>query len=203
MTEGKLLLATTNPGKVKEMKAFLSQLPLDVYSLSDVNIKDRFIETGKTFMDNAGGKSLFYSQFWDGMTLGEDSGLSIDYLNGAPGVFSARYSGPQADDEKNINKVLKMMKDVPDEKRRARFISCMVLSQRKKGITEITESAEGFITQVKKGCYGFGYDPIFFYPPLNKTFAELLPESKNEISHRGKALKKLKSFLLTFEKNNS
>jgi XTP/dITP diphosphohydrolase len=203
LTEDKLLLATTNPGKAKEMKAFLSQLPLEIYSLSDVNIKDRFIETGETFLENARGKSLFYGQFWDGLTIGEDSGLSIDYLNGDPGVFSARYSDPQADDEKNIKKVLKMMKGVPDKKRRARFISCMVLSQRKKGITEIMESAEGFITQAKKGRHGFGYDPIFFYPPLNKTFAELLPESKNEISHRGKALKKLKSFLLTFEMNNS
>jgi XTP/dITP diphosphohydrolase len=199
LTKDKLLLATTNPGKAKEMRAFLSQLPFEVFSLSDAGISERFIETGKTFLENARGKSQFYSQFWDGLTLGEDSGLNIDYLNGAPGIFSARYSGPQADDEKNIQKVLKKMKNVPDEKRQAQFVSSMVLSKREDVMTEIQESAEGFITHRKIGNHGFGYDPIFFFPALNKTFAELEPEQKIEVSHRGKSLKQLKAFLHSYQ----
>jgi len=118
--------------------------------------------------------------------------------SGEPGVLSARYSGPQATDEKNNRKVLERMKDVPEERRKARFVSCLVLSRKGEVIREIKEFVEGRIAFEKKGTQGFGYDPLFYYPPLEKTFAELLPEEKNQVSHRGRALKKLKEFLLRY-----
>ncbi len=132
------------------------------------------------------------------MILGEDSGLEIDYLDGAPGIISARFSGPGATDEKNILKVLNLLEDVPKKSRQAKFVSCMVLSLRGKVLAQIQEEVQGFITTEKKGRYGFGYDPIFYYPPLQKTFAEISLEEKNKISHRGRALKRMKAYLESY-----
>ncbi len=146
-------------------------------------------------MENAEGKTLFYGRIWPGVTLGEDSGLEIEELSGEPGVLSARFSGKNASDEKNIEKVLELLKGIPEEKRKARFVSCMVLAKKDQIIHRIKEHVSGYILTRKQGNQGFGYDPIFFYPPLNKTFAQLDPEEKNSVSHRGKALKKLKKFL--------
>jgi XTP/dITP diphosphohydrolase len=190
-----LLLATTNQGKIREMQAFLAELPILISSIQNLRVGSSFQETGKTFKENARGKSLFYSRKWEGITLAEDSGLEIDYLKGAPGVISARFSGPIATDETNIEKILDLMKEVEQEHRKARFVSCMVLSRKANLIKTIMGYVEGYITFQKKGTNGFGYDPIFYFPPLKKTFAELRPEEKNIISHRGQALKKLKSFL--------
>ncbi len=199
MNKVKLLLATTNQGKVREIKSFLEDLPIAIQSLKELGQLNPFSETGKTFDENARGKSLFYSMNWEGLTLAEDSGLEIEALRGEPGILSARYSGEQTTDEKNNQKVLDRMKDVPSEKRKAQFVSCMVLSQKGEVIKEIKESVEGSISFEEKGTHGFGYDPLFYYPPLRKTFAELLQEEKNKVSHRGQALKKLKEFLLNYQ----
>jgi len=198
LSEAKLLLATTNQGKIREIIRFLEELPLEVYSLSDLDKWEDCKETGTTFLENARAKSLFYGQIWDGLALAEDSGLVVDALNGAPGIFSARFSGPSSTDHKNIEKVLALMKGIPQEQRQANFVSCMVLSKKGRIIQEIQENANGYITHKECGQYGFGYDPIFFYPPLQKTFAELKPKEKNAVSHRGRALKKLKDFLSGF-----
>lgn len=198
MIEAKLLLATTNQGKTKEIEVYLGKLPIQIFSLLELNSKETFHEEGKDFLEIARGKSLFYSQKWEGFTLAEDSGLEIEYLNGAPGVLSARFSGPEATDQRNIKKVLDLMKGIPNKQRKARFVSCMVLSQKDKIIKEIKESVKGYITLEERGLFGFGYDPIFYYSPFRITFAELLPEEKNKISHRGRALKKLKEFLLEY-----
>jgi XTP/dITP diphosphohydrolase len=198
LLRNKLLLATTNQGKTKEIKSFLEELSLEIFTLQDLNLKITFPEHGKTFAENARGKSLFYSERWEGLTLAEDSGLEIEHLKGVPGVLSSRFSGPQATDEKNNQKVLELMKGVPSEQRKARFVSSMILAQKGKIIKEIKESVKGLIAFKKRGSYGFGYDPIFYYPPRKKTFAELLPEEKNRVSHRGRALKKLKEFLLEY-----
>lgn len=198
MIEETLLLATTNPGKISEIEFCLKDLPLRILSLSDLPVKGSFLEKGKTFRENARGKSLFYSRRWGGFTLAEDSGLEVASLQGAPGVRSARFSGQGATDAKNNAKVLSLMEGVPLEHRQARFVSCMVLSRQNRVITEIEESVDGTILARPRGRHGFGYDPIFFYPPLGKTFAELLPEEKNEVSHRGRALKKMKGFLAGF-----
>jgi len=199
LSEYKLLVATTNPGKAEEIRAFLSPLNIKICSLNDICIDEFFPEDKETFIANARGKSLFYSRCWSDLTLAEDSGLEIEHLNGAPGVLSARFSGSQATDENNIQKVLKLMKGVPFERRKARFVSAVVLSRKGKVLTEFQEYAEGFITLEKKGTHGFGYDPVFYYPPLDKTFAELFLEEKNKVSHRGRALKKIKAFLTQFE----
>ena len=195
MTEEGLLLATTNQDKITEFKARLKSLALSIFSLRELRIASVFPEKGQTFLENARGKSLYYSQYWKNLTLAEDSGLEIDYLEGAPGVYSSRFAGPDATDEANLQKVLHLLGRIPRKERKARFISCMVLSRRGQIITEIQGYAHGFITTQKKGQGGFGYDPIFFFPPLGKTFAELSPEEKNEVSHRGQALEKLCAFL--------
>ncbi len=197
MIDIKLLIATTNQGKAKEISAYLEGLPLSVTFLLELNSLDIYEEDSLSFLENARGKNLFSGRKWEGLTLGEDSGLAIDCLQGAPGVRSARFSDPGATDEKNIAKVLKLMEDVPEEERKARFVSCLVLSQKEKILAEITGEARGVITSTKKGRFGFGYDPIFYYPPLDRTFAELSPEEKNAVSHRGQALKQLKTFLQT------
>ena len=198
MTDKKLLLATTNQGKIKELKNHLNRLSFHIFSLRNLDLNVVFPETDHTFMENARGKGIFYSQHCEDLTLAEDSGLAIDHLNGAPGVFSSRFAGPEATDEENIQKVLFLLEGVPWEKRQAQFVSCMVLCERGKIIKEISEHVEGFIAPNKKGSKGFGYDPIFFYPPLNKTFAELMPEEKNAVSHRGRALTRLSSFLTEY-----
>ncbi|NOR21724.1 MAG: non-canonical purine NTP pyrophosphatase, RdgB/HAM1 family, partial [Candidatus Aminicenantes bacterium] len=113
MLRYKLLLATTNQGKAKEIKSFLEELSLEIFTLQELNLKKTFPERGKTFAENARGKCLFHSERWEGLTLAEDSGLEIEHLEGAPGVISARFSGPQATDEKNNQKVLELMKSVP------------------------------------------------------------------------------------------
>jgi len=189
------LLATTNPGKVREMQFFLQDLPLQIMSLEDLPPMGPCEETGATFMENARSKSEFYSQRWDGLTLAEDSGLEIDQLQGAPGVHSARFSAPQASDAKNISKVLSLLRGIDRECRKARFVSTMAVSLQGAVLKEIEAHVSGIITSSPKGRHGFGYDPIFYYPPLHKTFAELQPDEKNRISHRGKALQKLRLFL--------
>lgn len=195
LTDTKLLIATTNRGKIEEIGFCLRHLPLRVFSLFEFRSLDIYEEDNSSFLANARGKSLFYGKKWEGLTLGEDSGLLIDILKGAPGVRSARFSDPGATDEKNIAKVLRLMEGLPEEKRSARFVSCLVLSQEGKILAEITGETKGFITVSKKGRSGFGYDPIFYYPPLDKTFAQLSKEAKNEVSHRGRALRQLKVFL--------
>jgi XTP/dITP diphosphohydrolase len=195
LTNTKLLIATTNQGKVKEIKYFLKELPLVVVSLLDLDAGDIYEEVRSSFLENARGKSLFYGKKWEGLTLGEDSGLAIDFLQGDPGVRSARFSDPGATDERNISKVLQLMEGVPEDKRKARFVSCVVLSQDGKILKEIFAEARGVITFSKKGQSGFGYDPRFYFPPLNRTFAELSPSEKNAVSHRGMTLKQLKVFL--------
>lgn len=198
MTEERLLLATTNQGKIKELKARLKSLPIEIYSLQELQLPQVFPEKGQTFLENARGKSLFYSQYGKSLTLAEDSGIEIEHLHGAPGVYSSRFAGPDASDEANLQKALRLLEGIPLQNRKARFVSCMVLSKKNQIITEIQEYADGLITSQKKGLGGFGYDPIFFYPPLGKTFAELSHDEKNKVSHRGRALDKLYTFLLDY-----
>ena len=196
MDKPSLLLATTNPGKAKEFRTCLRTLPFEIISLEEIGLTQSFPEEGDTFLANARGKSLFYSRRWKGLTVAEDSGLEVRHLDGSPGVYSARFAGPQATDAQNNSKVLALLSGIPAEKRQARFVSCLVLAREGTIIKEIQEDVEGLILFEPRGSEGFGYDPIFFFPPLNKSFGELNPEEKNRVSHRGKALQKLKSFLL-------
>jgi len=191
-----LLAATKNEGKIKEIDRLLKEGSLDVnvFSLDDFDILADCPETGDTFLDNSIEKSLFYSRMvTDIYTVADDSGLAVDALGGKPGVHSARYAGEPKDDEKNIQKLLRELTGV--ENRKAKFITVVTLSINGNVIESFTGEVEGVLLREKKGTGGFGYDPIFYYPPFQKTFAELTMEEKNQISHRAAAFKKLISFL--------
>lgn len=194
-----ILIATTNPGKKAELSAMLDA---DVHwlSLSDFPDLKEVIEDGDTFAENARKKALDYAKQTGIWTLADDSGLVIDALGGRPGVNSARFSGAKDKertliDHKNIAKVLKLMKDVPSEKRTARFVCSICLASADKILIETQGKLEGIIIDEEKGANGFGYDPIVFVPNMNKTVAQMLPDEKNAISHRGNAIRKLKPLL--------
>jgi len=157
-------------------------------------------EEGKTFAENARKKAIGYAKATGLWTLADDSGLVIDALGGEPGVKSARFAGAKGKDRKvvdrkNFEKVLRLLKDVPKEKRQARFVCCLCLASPQKVLAETQGELEGVIIDEPAGENGFGYDPIFFVPKLNKTVAQLTAEEKNAVSHRGNAIQKLKSLL--------
>jgi XTP/dITP diphosphohydrolase len=195
----KILVATTNPGKIAELKAMLD-IDVELVGLADFEGIAEIEEDGVTFAENARKKALGYAKAAGLWTIADDSGLVVDALDGAPGVKSARFSGGKnADrtllDHKNMAKVLKLLKDVPREKRTARFVCHLCLASPDKILIETAGTLEGLIAEREIGENGFGYDPIFFVPHLEKTVAELTRDEKNAISHRGNAIRKLKPLL--------
>ena len=194
----KLLVATTNPGKFAEVKDFLRQLPLEVLSLSDLATWPKIIEDGATFEENALKKARSLAEYSGYLTLADDSGLEVDALNGAPGIYSARYCGEEGNDKKNNEKLMHELREISEEKRTGRFVCALALCAPKShGMKEWTvrDYCEGRISFELKGENGFGYDPLFFYPSLGKTFGEIDRAIKATVSHRGKALKKLAEML--------
>ncbi len=189
-----IILASNNRNKLKEMRAKLSKYNMNVISQKEAGYDIEVEETGVTFEENAALKATEIYRITKKPVIADDSGLEIDALNGAPGVYSHRFAGPDATDEDRINKVLSLLKSVPEEKRTARF-KCTICYVDKKGEKHIFNgAAEGRIAFEPKGNNGFGYDPIFICE-LNKTFAEITGEEKNKISHRGKAIEKFVQFL--------
>jgi XTP/dITP diphosphohydrolase len=188
-------LASTNPGKLREFRQAAEDRGIEVELLPGIEDLPVCIEDGNTFEENACKKALYYSQWTDGMVFADDSGLCVDALGSGPGVFSARYAGPEADDEANNQKLLSDLAGVPQSKRTAHYACVITLALRGKVLTVVEGKAEGFIQDKPKGSGGFGYDPYFFYPPANRTFAELSIEEKFEVSHRGKAFKRLLDYL--------
>ena len=194
----KLILATRNKDKLKEIQALLSDLDIDIMSLDEAENVPHVVEDGKTFMENAFKKAKVIAEATGIMALADDSGLEVDALDGAPGVYSARYSGENASDASNNEKLLADLEGVPAGKRSARF-SCVIVVYHPSGRWISTEDkCEGEITEKSIGDRGFGYDPVFYLPSLNCTMAQLSAEEKNRLSHRGKALEKLKSELPGF-----
>ena len=191
----KLLVATNNMGKLREFNKILGELGIECVSLKDMGINIDVEEDGKTFLENAKIKAEEVFKIAGIPTVSDDSGLEVDVLSGEPGVYSARYAGTHGDDEANNRLLLEKLKDVPDEKRSARFKCAiyLVMSEEKHYFSE--GSAEGYILYEKKGENGFGYDPLFFSSDLKKGFAEASDEEKNSVSHRGKALRGLKKKL--------
>ncbi len=189
-----ILVGTTNPGKLVEVKSVLKDLSVQIVALTDLGTWPEVVEDGGSFEENARKKARALADFSGYVTLADDSGLEVDALGGAPGILSARYSGEEADELKNNEKLLRELAGIPRQKRGARFVCvialCAPMSSPGKDRVFRGE-CEGWITSVTRGSKGFGYDPLFFYPPLGKTFAELDREAKNRVSHRGKALKKL------------
>lgn len=191
----KMIFATNNIHKAKELRSLLTGHNIDLLTLNDFpNIKD-IKETGSTFTENAVIKAEKVYNIVKLPTLADDSGLEVEYLNNRPGIYSKRYAGKNADDKDRIYKLLKELKDVPPHKRKARFVCSMVLKD-KKNIFKVIGACNGYISEKSAGTNGFGYDPIFFLPDLNKTMAQLNPAQKNTISHRANALKQIKKLLI-------
>jgi len=189
-----LLVATTNRGKFAEVQNFLKSLPLRIISLRDLPNPPAVVENGASFEANALKKARTLAKFSGLLTLADDSGIEVDALGGAPGIFSARYGGAESNDKANNAKLLRELANVPEEKRTARFICALALcTQDAHGFREWTAraSCEGRIALATRGAKGFGYDPLFFYPPFGKTFGEISGATKATVSHRGKALKQL------------
>lgn len=188
----KIVLATGNQGKVREMADLLSDFGFDVLAQSEFNVSE-VAETGTTFIENAIIKARHAAKETGLPAIADDSGLEVDYLKGAPGIYSARYAGEDATDQQNLEKLLDAMKDVPEEKRSARFHCVLVLMRHENDPTPLVCHGqwEGRILTEANGGNGFGYDPVFFVPEDNCASAELEPTRKKQLSHRGKALKKL------------
>ena len=193
-----IIIATKNKGKAKEFETMFAPLGYRVLTMLDLEDAADVEETGKTFEENAILKSEALSRQYNTIVVADDSGLMIDALDGRPGVYSARYAGENKDDEANIDKVLDEMKDVPEEKRTARFYCALAVSRPGHDTVTFSGTVEGKILSGRRGGNGFGYDPIFYVPELGKTTAEMAPEEKNRISHRAKALQKLRENLKQF-----
>ena len=191
----KLILATHNKGKVVELQKVLASFPLKILSLRDLPGLPAVPETGSTFEENALLKAETISRLTGEMVLADDSGLEVAFLQGKPGICSARFAGEEATDEENNNYLLKLMADVPLQERKARFVCTMALVVPGQKTAVVEGSCEGFIATAPRGSHGFGYDPLFILAGESQTFAEMEPELKNRVSHRGQALKKIKNLL--------
>ncbi len=188
----KLLIATRNKGKIKELNELLKNSKIEIKSLDDFDNTEEVAETGKTFAENARIKAESYALQTNCRTLSDDSGLEVEALNNAPGVYSARYAGENSSDEENINKLLEELEKYPDQNRRARFV-CAIAVADKNGKTQFIEEGicNGIIAEKPRGVNGFGYDSVFIPEGFDQTFAELSGDIKQKISHRSKALEKI------------
>ena len=190
-----MVLASRNPGKLKEIQAILSSLPVRLLSLEDFPDMPEISEDGSTFAENAGQKARTVARLTGRVAIADDSGLTVDALQGRPGVYSSRYAGDQATDEDRYQKLLKEMEGIPEGKRQGAFV-CAIAVASPDGDADIVEAKwRGTIMFSPRGTNGFGYDPVFFIPELNQTVAELAPTLKNKISHRAQAFEKLKRVL--------
>jgi len=196
-----IFIATSNQGKLRDFAAAAAPCAIDVAAIPDFRSLPEVIEDAPTFETNAQKKAEHYSRFLPGeLVLADDSGLEVDALQGAPGIYSARYAAspgqPNATDEQNNAKLLLEMANVPDEKRQARFVCAITVAKDGEAVATFRGVAPGTILHHPRGTGGFGYDPLFFFPSLNKTFAELTPEEKATVSHRGQAFRKLLQWFL-------
>lgn len=192
----KLLIASNNAHKVREIEEILSDYFDEMVTLREAGLVIDVVEDGRTFRENAVKKAMetLEKSGFDA-ALADDSGLCVDALDGAPGVYSARYAGEGHDDTANNDLLMERMKAVPDEKRTCRFVSCIALARKGRPVLVAEGKAEGLLLRAPAGENGFGYDPYFFYPPFNKSFAELTAQEKNSVSHRRAALDALRKAL--------
>lgn len=196
----KLLIASDNIGKIIEIKSILNELPLNIASMKEEGYDLKFVETGTTFSENALIKANSLNKLVKGMVLADDSGLEIDFLNGAPGIYTARFAGEKTSQTEKNNKIINLLKDIDKKYRTARFVCSIAFVSNTINFT-VEGSIEGIISEKPEGDAGFGYDPIFFVPEYNKTFAQLPEQIKNKISHRAKALEKLRQKLFVIYGN--
>ena len=182
-----LLVATRNRGKLRELASLLSDVPMRLVSLDDVGVDDEVEETGATFEENAVLKAATYARASGLTTLADDSGLEVDALGGEPGVRSARYAGPDADDEMRVRFLLGKLKETPSGGRQGRFRCVIAVASPDGRARTFAGACEGVIAGAPRGRNGFGYDPVFLFPETGRTMAELSAEEKAAVSHRGKA----------------
>jgi len=192
-----LVLATRNKGKSREIGSALAIPSLTFQSLNEYPDLPEVIEDGASFLENALKKARTVSESLQLPVLADDSGLEVDLLRGAPGILSARFSGPQATDQANNEKLLTLLQGVPEEKRTARFVCILVLYDPSGRWFQTEGTCQGRIALIPEGDQGFGYDPVFYLPEFRKTMAQLPLEIKNRISHRAKALEKMRPHLLS------
>ncbi len=192
-----IIIGSGNQHKIEEIKAFFSEIKIDFKALPEHRNLTEVVEDGKSYKENALKKARQRALELNEIVLADDSGLSVDYLDGAPGIYSARFGGGGLDDEEKYLKILSILDGVPLEKRKAAFISAVALVDPFKNEEIVVEGrCEGFIAEEPSGANGFGYDPIFYLPKYNKTMAEISQVEKNKISHRARALKKMKAVLI-------
>ena len=188
-----LYLASGNAGKLKEFRVLAESSGKNwrLELLPDYTALSEFEESAPTFAENAAGKAFYYSRRQDGIVFADDSGLAVPALGGAPGVLSARYAGPGASSEQRISKLLFEMKGLEGGNRNAYFVCVIAAVRDGRAVAVVSEKVDGEILDLPRGSDGFGYDPVFYFPALGKTFAELRAEEKSEHSHRGKAFRRL------------
>ncbi|HHW61684.1 MAG TPA: XTP/dITP diphosphatase [Syntrophomonadaceae bacterium] len=191
----RLLIATRNQHKLQEIQKILHDYPVQLISLNDIPPLPEVVEDGESFAENAVKKALENARLSGELTLADDSGLMVDALQGAPGVYSARYSGPDASDESNNQKLLRELKNIPLEERGAQFVCVIAAADPQGKVRTVQGICRGHITYQPCGEGGFGYDPLFIPEGYSCTFAELIPEEKNAISHRGRALRQIQTLL--------
>lgn len=191
----KIVIATRNNKKRKELNSLLKGLNIKIISLNEFKNAPEVTEDGKTFKENAVKKALIISRCTKLLTIADDSGLEVKALRGKPGVKSSRFAGDAGNDKKNMKKLLRLLKNVPKGKRGARFVCSIAIAKSGKLLKVIRGICSGRIAFEPRGSYGFGYDPVFIAPKYKKTFAELGPGIKNKISHRSRALAGAKAFI--------
>ena len=191
-----VLIATTNPGKVREILRILDGLPHELKTLADFPGIQVPEETGTTFAENASQKARHYAGITGMVTMAEDSGFEVDALNGDPGIFSARYLREDATYDERFADIYRRVRGARTGNRRARFVCALAVAQGDAVIFETTASVEGELANAAAGPNGFGYDPVFFYPPYQRTFGEVSDEEKTAVSHRGQAMRAFRQFLL-------
>ncbi|HEY4709358.1 MAG TPA: RdgB/HAM1 family non-canonical purine NTP pyrophosphatase [Candidatus Acidoferrales bacterium] len=191
----RILLATSNPGKLAEYRELAAGTTLGIELLPNFHNLPVFEESAPTFAENSAGKALHYSPFTSEMVLADDSGLVVPALGGAPGVLSARYAGPNATSAERATKLLGEMAGKTGQQRRARFVCVITLAREGRALAVVSDAAEGLIADEPCGIHGFGYDPIFRFPDGRRTYAEATAEEKNLASHRGQAFRRLMALL--------
>lgn len=191
----KIVFATENEGKMREIRLILGDMDVELLSLKEAGIRADIVEDGKTFEENAAIKAQGIARLTDAIVLADDSGLEVDYLHGEPGVYSARYMGYDTSYRVKNQHILELLKDVPIEQRTARFVCAIAAALPDGTLLSSRGTIEGIIGYEERGEGGFGYDPIFYLPEYGCSTAELSMEKKNELSHRGKALRSMKEKL--------
>jgi XTP/dITP diphosphohydrolase len=188
---GRVLLATSNPGKLREYREMAAGAPAEFKLMPGFGSLAAFEEAAPTFAENATGKALHYSRLADEPVMADDSGLVVAALGGDPGVRSARYAGENVTDGDRVRKVLQAMEGKSGDERRAQFICVIALAWKGRALAVVSDSAPGMLTEEPRGACGFGYDPIFFDTEIGRTFGEISQYEKNHVSHRGKAFRRL------------